>query len=131
MRLAAIQHYLIIQLFNCTFQLWAIIPFADQQFRFARSLQKLYSELIAQNITVPKLTGVDSLLFIRPTSPDTRSLTYWKERVMEPFPYMVRGFSFNACTMRLLTTLPSLICIRGPKVLKIRAIATSTWFSWW
>ena len=38
----------------------------------------------------------------------------------------VIGWSCRACRMKLETTLPSFMCMRGPKVLKIRATLTST-----
>lgn len=42
------------------------------------------------------------------------------------WPRTVRGSPCNACRMKLLTTRPSFMCIRGPKVLKILATRTST-----
>lgn len=38
----------------------------------------------------------------------------------------VSGSPWRACRIKLLTTLPSFICIRGPKVLNILATLTST-----
>lgn len=38
----------------------------------------------------------------------------------------VSGSPCSACRMKLLTTRPSFMCMRGPKVLKIRATRTST-----
>lgn len=41
-------------------------------------------------------------------------------------PPTVSGSPCSACRMKLLTTRPSFMCIRGPKVLKILATRTST-----
>ena len=42
------------------------------------------------------------------------------------WPRTVSGSPCSACRMKLLTTRPSFMCIRGPNVLKILATRTST-----
>ena len=61
-------------------------------------------------------------------SPAASSSTKQKERVWVPSPYTVSGRPSIACTRKFDTTRPSSGFMRGPIVLKMRAIFTST--SW-
>jgi len=70
--------------------------------------------------------------FISASRPCSRSDTYWKDRVCEPSPYSVSESPRSACLMKLETTRPSSGSMRGPKVLKMRAMRTDTpslWYS--
>ena len=51
---------------------------------------------------------------------------YWKERVCEPSPKTVTGVPPSAWVMNAGIARPSLIRMRGPKQLKMRAIRVST-----
>ena len=78
------------------------------------------------SVGLPMLTGVCSPEKARRTRPSMRSLTKQNDLVWEPSPNTVSGLPAIAWLRKVGTARPSLGRIRGPYVLKIRAIAVST-----